>query len=271
MRTLLLLFICGAAFPAQDVAPTFDRALGRLSATLVRELPWLAPEAGAVTVSAADRASEKAAGALRERLLDSGFRLAPEAGSPLVVTIAVRREQGVRTLAAEVAGPKTASFKEAFGDADWIDRRENRERVVVGPPRKTADAARQAAEERLTEVRRASYPALAGRRNGRRALDRAPAAVFVAASGRGAEAVYEAFVLAPDDAVQLARLDAEAARALSRAPVIKGVVTAVVLLAAFAAFKFLDWITRGWRTRALSVVFATLTAAAVTGLWRLPV
>ncbi len=271
MRTLLLLLACVAALPAQNTAPTYERALGRLTTTLVAELPWLAPEAAAVAVRAADRASEKAASALREKLLDSGFKVVAPTAAPLVVTIALCREQNTRALVAEVTGAKPASFRECFGEADWIDRPENRDRVVVGPARKSADAARRAAEERMADIRRVSYPSLAGRRDGHRAIDRSPAAVFVASSGRGAESIYEAYVLAPNDAAQLARLDADAARKKSRAPVIKGVSTAVVLFAAFAMFKFLDWVTRGWRTRALGVVFATLTAAAVTGLWRLPV
>jgi hypothetical protein len=271
MRSFLLLLVCLAGASAQEVVPTYERAIARLATTIARELPWLAPEAASASVAAADRGSLPAARDLADRLRRDGFRLVESGEADVVLTLAATKDGGARRLTVRTSGRAATEFGIGYGGAEWVDRPENRARVVVGAPGDSPEAARRNAELQLSAQRRAAYPALAARRGGEAHFSRAPSALFVAEEFDGVAARYVAYVLGPDDGARLASYEAEAASAARRAPWVKGVVAAVLLAGAFLLFKVCDWITRGWRTRALGVVFGSLSAVALLGLWRLPV
>jgi hypothetical protein len=270
MRHTLCWIAMSAALAAQDLTPNLARAAAETAREAARELPWKAPAAKSLRVAAADRNSTKAAEAVALRLADAGFRGDADGAADLTLTVAVKREKGARTLETTADGPVSFSYAVRYADAEWVDDPALRDRVVMGGEARTEaealGAVRAAARDRLA----AKYPRFAATKRGRRALSAEPDATFVARTGDGAETRFRAYALCPADGRDWARDEAAAARAATRAPWIKSGLTAAAGLVFFALYKGADWITRGWRSRALGALFGSLFAAAAFGFWRMP-
>jgi len=267
MRTPSMFCLLVAALAAQDAEPTLARAAAAAARVAADELPWRAPEARALRVIAADAGSRAAAEATARALAAKGFRLAREAGDGVVeATVEVSRTREGRTLTLRCDEANAFAARCEYGAADWVDARSGRDLVIEGPEAADRGAALDAARRALERTLAERFPTLYGVSKPERAVRFEPAERFVAARGEGAERVYRAYLRAPVDLERAERLEAKSRRHAARIPWIRGAVVVGAAAVCFGLFRCADWITRGWRTRTLAVLFGSLFVAIVFGL-----
>jgi hypothetical protein len=264
-----------APVSAQGVEPTADVALVRLSERLSTELLLRLPDAKSLAVAPKDRASRGVARAAALALSSKGFALAEGDAADVFTewgetqTIA----GGTLVVVARVEGEEPIELRCGFGDASWATSIDGL-RVVRGGEASTREAALKSAGAALRSAAAARFPNVArSAADGRRIARAADAAeVFVRSNGERGDVVYEAFArLSKDGERDLSSAEARLLRRGRLATTVKTGATVVVAAVCFLLFRLFDWRTRGWRTRPLRVAFGTLFAAAVFGLWRIPV
>jgi hypothetical protein len=261
----------GAA--AQDVEPTHERAVRAIVNELVRELPWLAPNAEALAIVPEAASDPRVVESFTAALIRAGFTVrAGESGSGVPVRVSVRPAGQLGEISV-TAGTFTATRK--YGNATWVDRPAARDKMlVVGGAAPTLAGAIDSARHVLRSKLHAAYPALdvSGENAAiERAVLREPAARFIAVRNEGGRQLFEAYVLAHPGFDRLEREERSIKRRARLVPWIKAGAVGLSGLVLWALYKRADFRTRGWRTTRLRFLFGTLfVAISASLLWNLP-
>lgn len=267
---LLALVSIALGAAGQDVEPTHDRAIRAIVNDLVRELPWLAPNAEALAIVPEAASDPKVVESFTAALIRAGFTVrAGESGGGVPVRVAARPSGQLGEISV-TAG--TFSATRRYGNAAWIDRPQSRERVlVVGRACDSIAASLDSARDMLRVKLESSYPTLWGKPELERAVLREPASRFIATRTVSGRQLFEAYVLAEPGFDRLERAESSLRRQARLAVWFRSAAVGAAGLVLWLLYLRADFRTRGWRTTRLRFLFGTLfVAISACLLWNLP-
>jgi hypothetical protein len=267
---LLALVSIALGAPAQDVEPTPERAVRVIVNELVRELPWLAPNAEALAIVPEAGSDPKVVESFTAALIRAGFTVrAGESAGSVAVRVSARPSGQLGEISV-TAGTFSATRK--YGNAAWIDRPQSRERVlVVGRPCDSIAASIESAREMLRIKLASSFPTLYGRPEIERAVLREPASRFIATRTVSGRQLFEAYVLAEPGFDRLERAERSLERQARMAVWFRTAAVGGTGLVLWLLYRRADFRTRGWRTTRLRFLFGTLfVTISACLLWNFP-
>jgi hypothetical protein len=270
---MLALVTIASGASAQDLEPTPDRAVRAIVSELVSELPWRVQNGEALAVVPEPGSDQKVIEAFTAALLRAGFTVrAGESEGGIPVKVSAKPSGSLGELRV-TAGDLTTARK--YGNAAWIDRPTDRERIlVIGAPATSVAAAIDSARQMLRLKLFDCFPSLnwPGRQDViERAIVREPAARFIAQRTVAGRQVFEAYLLAEPGFDRLERAQRSFQRDARMAVWFRTGAVAATGLVLWLLYLRADFRTRGWKTGRLRFLFGTLfVAISACLLWNFP-